>query len=107
MTNELHAAGTPNGLTIAVVLSVGVGLLGCITPERAGSPVEPAKGSRWSMTPQLQQGSQRLDADRLAQALIRIGEDGIAKENDAAFEAYFARDFVFHGPQGDSSRSEL
>jgi predicted ester cyclase len=59
------------------------------------------------MTPQLQQGSQRLDADRLAQALIRIGEDGIAKENDAAFEAYFARDFVFHGPQGDSSRSEL
>jgi hypothetical protein len=49
----------------------------------------------------------RLDPNRLAEELIRVGEDGIAKENDAALQAYFAPDYVFHGPQGDMSFAEL
>lgn len=36
-----------------------------------------------------------------ALGLVRIGEDGIAKENDAALNAYFARNFVLHSPEGD------
>ena len=35
-----------------------------------------------------------------ARALIRIGEDGIARENQAAMEAFFHPDFRFHGPGG-------
>ena len=42
-----------------------------------------------------------------AQALIRIGEDGIARENDAALNAYFSEDFRFHGPEGDTDLNGL
>lgn len=38
--------------------------------------------------------------DDIAQGLIRIGEQGIAVEDEAALDAYFADDFVFHGPDG-------
>lgn len=49
----------------------------------------------------------RLDPNRLVEELVRVGEDGIAKENDAALNAYFAPDYIFHGPQGDMSFAEL
>ena len=39
--------------------------------------------------------------DDLARGLIRIGEQAIVREDDAAIDAYFARDFVLHGPGGD------
>lgn len=42
-----------------------------------------------------------------ARALVRIGRDAIAVENDAALDAYFAEDFAFHGPDGDLTYSEL
>lgn len=42
-----------------------------------------------------------------ARALIRIGEDGIARENDAALDAYFSGDFRFHGPEGDTDLDGL
>lgn len=32
----------------------------------------------------------------LARELIRIGEDAIAREDDAALRTYFAEDYVFH-----------
>ena len=35
-----------------------------------------------------------------ARALIRIGEDGIARENRAAMAAFFHPQFRFHGPVG-------
>lgn len=48
------------------------------------------------------------DLDARARALIRIGEEGIAKENQEAMEAFFAPDFRFHGPDGETiSREEL
>lgn len=42
-----------------------------------------------------------------AEPLIRIGEIAIARENDAALDAYFARDFKFHGPSGDRTSDQL
>jgi predicted ester cyclase len=38
--------------------------------------------------------------DRRSRELIRIGEIGIAREDHAAVEAFFAPDFRFHGPDG-------
>ena len=43
----------------------------------------------------------------LARDLIRIGDQAIARENDAALRAYFAEDYVFHGPGGDLGFDEL
>lgn len=42
-----------------------------------------------------------------AEPLIRIGETAIAQEGDAALDAYFASGFVFHGPGGDRTYSQL
>ena len=43
----------------------------------------------------------------LAEPLIRIGEIAIARENDAALDAYFAPDFRFHGPAADLTYDQL
>jgi hypothetical protein len=34
----------------------------------------------------------------LARELIRISDDAIARKDDAALRAFFAEDYVFHGP---------
>jgi len=43
----------------------------------------------------------------LARELVRIGDDAIAREDEVALRAYFAEDYVFHGPGGDLSFDEL
>lgn len=43
----------------------------------------------------------------LARDLIRIGDEAIAREDDAALPAYFAEGYVFHGPGGDLGFDEL
>src|ERR1700685_4508581 len=43
----------------------------------------------------------------LARDLIRIGDEAIAREDDAALRAYFSEDYVFHGPGGDLSFDQL
>jgi predicted ester cyclase len=43
----------------------------------------------------------------LAPDLIRIGDEAIARADDAALRAYFAADDVFHGPGGDLSFDQL
>jgi predicted ester cyclase len=43
----------------------------------------------------------------LARELIHLGDDAIAREDDAALRAYFTEDYVFHGPGGDLSFEEL
>lgn len=45
--------------------------------------------------------------DERARGLVRIGEIGIARADDAALDAYFADDFVFHGPDGDMTYDQL
>ena len=43
----------------------------------------------------------------LAYDLIRIGNEAIARQDDAALRAYFTEDYVFHGPGGDLSFDQL
>ncbi len=48
-----------------------------------------------------------MHRDEIVRGLIRIGEQAIVREDDAALDAYFAPDFVFHGPQGDADLAAL
>jgi hypothetical protein len=43
----------------------------------------------------------------LARELIRIGDQAFAREDGAALRAYFAEDYIFHGPGRDLSFEEL
>ena len=43
----------------------------------------------------------------LAHDLIRIGNEAIAREDDAKLRDYYAEGYVFHGPGGDLSFEEL
>src|SRR5580704_15942738 len=43
----------------------------------------------------------------LARDLIRIGDQAIARADDAALRAYFTEDYVFHGPGGDLGFDQL
>jgi predicted ester cyclase len=43
----------------------------------------------------------------LARGLIRIGDEAIAREDDAKLRDYYAEDYVFHGPGGDLGFEEL
>jgi predicted ester cyclase len=43
----------------------------------------------------------------LARGLIRIGDEAIAREGDAKLRAYYAEDYLFHGPGGDLGFDEL
>jgi predicted ester cyclase len=43
----------------------------------------------------------------LAQALIRIGDEAIAHEDEAKLRDYFTEDYVFHAPGRDLSYEEL
>ncbi len=43
----------------------------------------------------------------LARDLIRIGDDAIVRENEAQLRAYYAEDYIFHGPGGDLGFEEL
>jgi predicted ester cyclase len=48
-----------------------------------------------------------MSRNPLAEPLIRIGETAIAKENNAALDAYFAPGFKFHGPAGELTYEQL
>src|ERR1700677_1497126 len=48
-----------------------------------------------------------ISDSQLARDLIRIGDEAIAREDDAALRAYFREDYVFHGPGGDLSFDQL
>jgi predicted ester cyclase len=43
----------------------------------------------------------------LARDLIRIGDEAIAREDDAALRAYFTDGYVFHGPGADLGFEQL
>ena len=43
----------------------------------------------------------------LARDLIRIGDEAIAREDDAKLRDYFAADYVFHGPGSELSFEQL
>jgi predicted ester cyclase len=43
----------------------------------------------------------------LGRGLVRIGDEAIAREDEAKLRDYFADDYVFHGPGGDLGFEEL
>jgi predicted ester cyclase len=43
----------------------------------------------------------------LAEGLIRIGDEAIAREDDTKLRDYYTEDFVFHGPGRDLGFEEL
>lgn len=45
--------------------------------------------------------------DDRARTLVRIGREAIAARGDQRLDAYFAPDFVFHGPAGDMGYPQL
>jgi predicted ester cyclase len=47
------------------------------------------------------------DRDSLADGLVRIGEEAVAKSNDALFYDYYTDDYRLHSPAGDFSREEI
>jgi predicted ester cyclase len=47
------------------------------------------------------------DRDRLAKDLVSLGEDAIAKSNDALLDDYFTDDYKLHSPAGAFNRDEI
>jgi hypothetical protein len=47
------------------------------------------------------------DRQALADGLVRIGEDAVAKSNDRLLDAYFTDDHVLHSPAGELNRDEI
>ena len=47
------------------------------------------------------------DRDSLVNGLVRIGEDAVAKSNDALFYAYYTDDYQLHSPAGDFNRDQI
>ncbi len=47
------------------------------------------------------------DRDSLADGLVSIGEDAIAKSNDALLDEYYTDDYKLHSPAGDFNRDEI
>jgi hypothetical protein len=47
------------------------------------------------------------DREGLANGLVKIGEDAVAKSNDALFYEYFTEDYKLHSPAGDFNREEI
>ena len=48
-----------------------------------------------------------ISANPLAAALIRVGKEGIETGDDKVLDAFYAKDFVFHGPGGDMNLAQL
>jgi predicted ester cyclase len=47
------------------------------------------------------------DRESLAGGLVSIGEDAIAKSDDALLDAYYTDDYKLHSPAGDFNRDEI
>ena len=47
------------------------------------------------------------DRQALADGLVRIGEDAVAKSNDGLLDAYFTDDYVLHSPAGEFNRDQI
>jgi predicted ester cyclase len=47
------------------------------------------------------------DRDSLANGLVTIGEEAVARSNDALFYKYFTDDYVLHSPAGEFNREEI
>lgn len=112
--NLLHAPSELAELSLKTrrgVLAVAAGAVGCVTagPLGANQPRDAVSMNGNSVadrkvTPYM---PGFISNHPRARALIRVGDEAIAKRNDAMLRAYFAEDFVFHGPGGDLTFDQL
>lgn len=92
-------------LLVSALASTGATAAGAQTDAAAtASNGDPTTGGPEAVRPGNR--SQAQDDER-ARGLVRIGEDGIARANDRALDAYFAKDFVYHGPGGGMNYEQL
>jgi predicted ester cyclase len=47
------------------------------------------------------------DRDSLADGLVSIGEEAVAKSNDVLLDDYFTEDYQLHSPAGDFDRDQI
>ena len=47
------------------------------------------------------------DRESIARGLVRIGEDAVAKSNDALLDEYYTDEYKLHSPAGDFDRDEI
>jgi predicted ester cyclase len=47
------------------------------------------------------------DRESLANGLVSIGEEAVARSNDALFYEYFSDDYILHSPAGQFNREEI
>ena len=47
------------------------------------------------------------DRQALAEGLVRIGEDAVARNNDRRLDEYFTDDYVLHSPAGEFNRDQI
>ncbi|GAB2627578.1 hypothetical protein Aab01nite_81120 [Paractinoplanes abujensis] len=87
-----------------VAATAALGACGRSSGSTPAAAATPAPSATPSAEPNLSATDPSLEPR--ARALVRIGEEGIARENQAALEAFFATDFVFHGPDGGSLTRE-
>lgn len=52
-------------------------------------------------------GDTYISTNPVAMGLVRVGEEGINPGDDNVLDAYFSRDYVFHGPSGDLNLTQL
>jgi predicted ester cyclase len=81
--------------------TVALGNTGCHGPSPRPDPIN------YASTEAFMKSTTPLDPKTLSTELVRIGEIAIAKRDDAALERYFAEGFVFHGPSGDATLTDL
>src|SRR4029077_240734 len=60
-----------------------------------------------SSTQRREHGVAIPDRDSLANGLVRIGEEAVAKSNDALFYDYYTDDYQLHSPAGNFNREEI
>lgn len=94
-----------------LVMGFGAGIASMLSPNAAGAAFHGGK-QQMNDFPFTKTDEEALRPDdptlsERARALIRIGENGIARENAAALDAYFHPDFRFHGPGAELDREQL
>lgn len=52
-------------------------------------------------------GATYISTNPLAMGLVRVGEAGINPGDNNVLDAYFSKDYVFHGPGGDLNLTQL
>jgi predicted ester cyclase len=76
-------------------------------PETARTRGLSLTASMTSTTTRKEHDMTTPNRDSLANGLVTIGEEAVAKSNDALFYDYFTDDYILHSPAGEFDREDL